>query len=42
MKSSLLSLRSIENKKNDRQLALAMELSPDTLAQMKIRSKIPF
>lgn len=38
----ILRLRSIENKKNDRQLALAMELRPDTLAQMKIRSKIPF
>ena len=38
----ILRLRSIENKKNDRQLALAMELRPDTLAQMKMRAKIPF
>ena len=38
----ILRLRSIENKKNVRQLALAMELIPDTLAQMKMRAKIPF
>ena len=38
----ILRLRTIENQKNDRQLALAMELRPDTLAQMKIRAKIPF
>lgn len=38
----IVRLKQIENKKNERQLALSMGLRPDTLAQMKIRKKIPF
>jgi len=38
----ILRLKQIENKKNERQLALAMDLRPDTFAQMKIRNRLPF